>query len=115
MGPNSDFIVDLRRAIVAIMKPLQVAEDIVPLGVFKAQASKILRQLRGTMRPVVITQNGRPAAVILSPEEFDRLNEARRFVSSVEAGLADVAAGRVVEDRELGKELDREFGALEDE
>jgi predicted transcriptional regulator len=35
-----------------------------------------------------------------------------QFVAAIERGLADVAAGDVVDDDELGRELDDELGAL---
>lgn len=35
---------------------------------------------------MVITQNGKPAAVLLSPEEFDRLSYHARFVAVVTDG-----------------------------
>jgi hypothetical protein len=35
-----------------------------------------------------------------------------RFVAAVERGLADVAAGRVVDDDDVGRELDEELGPL---
>lgn len=54
---------------------MNVSEDIIPLGEFKSKAAKVLKQLHETGRPIVVTQNGRPAAVLLTPEEFDRLSE----------------------------------------
>ena len=95
------------------MKPFSTAEDIVPLNDFKARASQLFRKLREGQRPLIITQNGKPAAVLISPEEFDRIRERDRFVEAVSAGLADAAAGRLVDDKELGAELDEEFGPLE--
>ena len=92
------------------MKHLQVSEDIVPIGQFKAHASKLIRGLRGSKRPLVITQNGKPAAVVVTPEEFDRLVERRRFVEAVGDGLRDADSGRVVSDAELARELVTEFG-----
>ena len=41
------------------------------------------------------------AAVVLLPEEFDRLQERRRFVAAVSEGLADAEAGRVIDDKDL--------------
>jgi prevent-host-death family protein len=95
------------------MKPIRAAEDIVPLNDFKARASELFRQLRKGQRPLIITLNGKPAGVLITPEEFDRMRERDRFTVAVSAGLADSAAGRVIDDEDLGAELDAEFGSLE--
>ena len=72
---------------------LQVAEDIVPIAELKAHFSEKIRELRSRQRPIVVTQNGRAAAVLLSPEEFDRLTHEARFVAAVREGLDDAEAG----------------------
>ena len=54
---------------------------------------------------MVITQNGRPAGVLLSPREYDRITERQRFLESIAAGLADAESGRVMDTAELGKRL----------
>jgi len=87
------------------MGELSVSEDIVPLGEFKAHAGQLLRRVRGSHQPLVITQNGHPAGVVLSPVEFDRLRERQRFLESVAAGLADAEAGRVVDRATLTEAL----------
>ena len=91
---------------------LQIAEDIVPIGELKAHLSEKIRDLRGRRRPLVVTQNGKAAAVLLAPEEFDRLTARAGFVAAVQEGLADLDAGRVVADDELGRRLDARFGVL---
>jgi len=93
----------------------QVSEDILPLGEFKSQASRVVRRLREENRAVVITQNGKPAAVLITPEEFDRLNEQQRFVEAVRDGLRDSEAGRTIDDAALTEELDSEFGPAKGE
>lgn len=95
------------------MKPLHVAEDILPIADFKARASEVVRRLREHGRPVVITQSGKPAAVLLSPQEFDRLTHRARFLEAIDEGLADAKAGRVLSDDELGRTLDAELGKLQ--
>jgi prevent-host-death family protein len=87
------------------MKDVQVSEGIVPLGEFKAQAATFLKRLADSDEPMVITQNGRPAGVLLSPKEFDRLQERQRFLESIAAGLADAEAGRVVSTKALRERL----------
>jgi prevent-host-death family protein len=97
------------------MKPLNVSEDIIPLGQFKARAARIIKDLAKRGNPLVITQNGRPACVVMSPAEFDHMRERQAFLIAVAQGLADVEAGRVISDEELRKQLDAEFGPLETE
>jgi len=93
------------------MKNLKTTEDIVPLGEFKAKASEMLRKLRSTSRPLIITQNGKPAAVVITPEDFDMLVERERFIAAVQQGLADADAGRTIDDSELDAELGSELEA----
>ncbi len=88
------------------MNELQVAEDILPLGHFKAHASALLKGINQSNRPIVITQNGKPAAVVLSPAEFDRLNESARFSFAVRQGLNDEKEGRLVDDEDLDSLLE---------
>jgi prevent-host-death family protein len=92
------------------MKPIQVSEDILAIADFKARASEVVRRLREHRRPVVITQGGKPAAVLLAPEEFDQLVHQSRFVAAIDEGLADVEAGRVLSDAELDAALDEKLG-----
>jgi prevent-host-death family protein len=90
---------------------LQVAEDIVPIGELKAHLSERIRGLKGKRRPLIVTQNGKAAAVMLAPEDFDRLTAQARFVAAVQDGLGDLDADRVVSDEDLGRRLDARFGA----
>ena len=87
------------------MKEVQVSDGIVPLGEFKAQAAKLLKRLGESGEPMVITQNGRPAGVLLSPREFDLIQERQRFLESVAAGLADAEAGRVIDTVKLRRRI----------
>jgi prevent-host-death family protein len=93
------------------MKSLQVSEDILPIGMFKAHAAEVLRKLRTMQRPIVITQHGKPAAVLITPEEFDRMTVHARFLDAIHEGLADSEAGRVVDDQTLTGELNATFPA----
>ncbi len=91
---------------------VQVSTDILPLGEFKTNASRVLRGLRENRRAVVITQNGRPAAVLITPEDFDLLQEKKRFLRAVHEGLEDVEDGRVTDDDDLGRKFDPGLGSV---
>ncbi len=62
-------------------------------------------------RPLVITQNGKPAAVVISPEEFDNMEYTRPFMNSVTRGLKDVDAGNSFTTEEVKKELNKKRSA----
>ena len=52
------------------MRDTNVSDGFVPLGEFNANASKIIREIGVSEEPLVITHNGRPAAVLISPLLF---------------------------------------------
>jgi len=78
------------------MRSIRLSEDVVPLGEFKARASSILRSLSDQNRPLLITQNGQAAGVLLAPAEYDALCEREAFLEDIAMGLADVESGRVL-------------------
>jgi prevent-host-death family protein len=87
------------------MKPISISQNIISLSDFKTRASKVLNEVQKSHRPIVITQNGRAAAVLIAPADFDLLTERARFVNAVKAGMADIQEGRVLTDGELGVDL----------
>jgi len=76
------------------MRSVRVSEDIVPVSDFKAQAADWLKRIAETGHPVVITQNGKAAGVLLSPAQFDALTERAQFRAAIDEGLADLDASR---------------------
>lgn len=93
------------------MKQISISKDVFPLGVFKSKASGILKQLNHSQRPVVITQNGSPAAVLITPETYDEMVSKQEFMASVEQGLKDYATGDRMNDDDLTEFLDSELGS----
>jgi prevent-host-death family protein len=57
----------------AVMK---ISSDIKPVSYLKSHAADILKQINETHRPVVITQNGEPKAVLQDPESYDNMRKA---------------------------------------
>jgi len=87
------------------MKDINISNDIIPLGQFKTSISKWLKSIQETRHPLVITQNGKPAGVLLSPADYDELVYIERFLSSVNQGLEDAEAGRIYTTETLRQEL----------
>ena len=87
---------------------LNVSTDIIPIGEFKSQMTKWLVTAKKTGHPLIITQNGKPAAVVLSPEEFDNMKYTERFINSVNQGLTDINSGNFLETEQLKNELKKQ-------
>jgi len=87
------------------MKQINIENDIIPIGEFKANLSKWMKNVNQSDQPVIITQNGRPAGVLLSPREFDALIYKNSFKSSVERGIQDIENERFYTTEELKSHL----------
>jgi prevent-host-death family protein len=88
------------------MRDVNVSDGIVPLGEFKTNASKIIRDIARSDAPLVITQNGRPAAILMSPSAFQELRERQEFLQAVAEGVADSDAEQVVDHKKVRRWLE---------
>src|ERR1051325_9753491 len=101
--------VDSRAVYRAGSRASQTAEDIIPIAELKANMSEIVRGLDERPRPLVVTLNGKPAAVVMSPREYDLLSYKSRFIEAGSEGLADVEAGRTYDADQVFAELKNEL------
>lgn len=78
-----------------------VMSETLPLAEIKAHLSEIVDRVEREHDRVVLTRNGRPAAVILSPQDLEALEDSLDLLSDpgamaeIEASRGDVVAGRV--------------------
>ncbi|MFH1942576.1 MAG: type II toxin-antitoxin system Phd/YefM family antitoxin [bacterium] len=87
------------------MKKIRISDDIIPVGVFKTSISKYIKSLNETGHPLIITQNGRPAGVLISPTDYDNLVYKNLFINSVNRGLRDIESGNTFTTEQLVKEI----------
>lgn len=85
-----------------------VVSETLPLAEIKARLSEIVDRIEREHDRIVLTRNGRPAAVLMSPEDLQALEDTLDLLSDptavkeIEAARDDVAKGRVVTADELG-------------
>ena len=87
------------------MKHISVSNDIIPVGEFKAGLAKYLKEIKSKRNSIIITQNGKPAGVLMSPSEFDELRQTKLFIDSISRGLSDSDSGEVYSTLQLKNEL----------
>jgi len=54
---------------------INLAEDIYPISEIESKATQLIKKARTTKRPLIITEEGRSAVVILDINEFQSLTE----------------------------------------
>lgn len=65
------------------MERIQLDQDIQPLSAFRSQAAAFIQHVQQTKRPLVLTQHGRSAAVVLDVGEYERLVRAFEVMEDV--------------------------------
>ena len=75
------------------MQRLMIDQDIKPLSEFRANAAAIVQQVRDTKRPLVLTQHGRGAAVLLDVNEYEKLLEKLELLEDIRVAEQEAAQG----------------------
>lgn len=89
------------------MKNISISNDIIPVGQFKASLAKYLKDIQVHKNSLIITQNGKPAGVLISPKEFDKLIETKLFLESISRGLSDSEQGNLFTTNQLKNQLSK--------
>ena len=92
------------------MRDITISNDIIPVGQFKAGLAKYLKEIQEKKNSLIITQNGKPAGVLISPSEFDELRQTKLFIDSISRGLSDSEKGEKYTTSQLKKELRKARG-----
>ena len=62
---------------VARVSKLKQSAHTRPLRDLETDGSKVVEELRASSGPVVLTEGGRPAAVLMTAEQFEELDRCR--------------------------------------
>jgi prevent-host-death family protein len=92
---------------------LDLTKDIQSLTTFRRQSGGFMKQLKKSKRPVVLTVNGKAAAVVQDVGAYQRLLDIAARADEEEAirqGLEDVKQGRTRPAREFFAEFEARHG-----
>jgi len=67
--------------------------EVVPITDLRQDAAAVLRRVRGRKQPLIITQRGRAAAVMLSLDAYERGEHERQILLLLARGEREIAAG----------------------
>jgi prevent-host-death family protein len=92
---------------------LDITKDIQSLTTFRRRSRDFMKQLKKSKRPVVLTVEGKAAAIVQDAEAYRRLLGVAAGVEAEEGirqGLDDVAHGRTRPAEEVFDEIRRKHG-----
>ncbi len=84
-----------------------VMSEALPLAEIKARLSEIVDKVEGKHERVTLTRNGRPAAVLISPEDLEALEDTLELLSDpqavreIEQARREIAEGKGLKVDEL--------------
>jgi len=73
---------------------MNISRDVKPVTYLKSRASDLLKQINETHRPVLITQNGEPRAVLQDPESYENMRNAIGLLKLISLGEKDIKEGK---------------------
>jgi prevent-host-death family protein len=76
-----------------------ITEDVEPVTALRHSAAELISRAAERHSPIVITQNGRPTAVLQDVASYERQRRALALLKLVAQGDRDYDAGRVHEPR----------------
>lgn len=68
--------------------------NIIPVSDLRQDTAKVLKRVRDSKEPIVITQRGRAAAVMLSVETYERSERDRELLRLLAKGEKEIEAGK---------------------
>ncbi len=76
------------------MQRVILNEDIKPMSEFRAHTASCIHQVQNSKRPVVITQHGKSAAVLIDVSEFESMSQRLELLEDIATGEAMIDEGR---------------------
>ena len=85
---------------------MNITNDIKPITYLKSNAAVLLNQINETHRPVIITQNGEPRAVLQDPESYENMRNAIGLLKLISQGEDDLRNGRVKPQKDVFADIE---------
>ena len=90
---------------------MKISSDIKSVTHLKSRAADMLKQVNETHRPIVITQNGEPRAVLQDPESYENMRNTIGLLKLIAQGEDDIHKGKVRKQDDVFSELDKLLGS----
>ncbi len=90
---------------------MNITSDIKSVTYLKSKAADLLDQINDTHRPVIITQNGEPRAVLQDAESYENMCNAIGILKILAQGESDIRAGAMRSQSEIFNTIENSLKA----
>ena len=88
------------------MSTFSIEKDIIPVSTFNESEEEYLSSLAKNQRSLVLTKDGKATAVLVSPEEYDRLQDNKNVLNLIASRLQEISDDKFIDDETgMWKEL----------
>jgi prevent-host-death family protein len=86
---------------------MNISTDIKPVTYLKSKTADLLRQINETHRPVIITQNGEPKAVLQDPKSYENMRKAIGMLKLISQGEVEIKDGKSKSQKEVFANIEK--------
>lgn len=87
------------------MQRILLSEDVHPLSEFRANVAAFIDKVRKTKRPLVITQRGKSAAIMMDVAEYEKLLEKLEVLTDIQTAESRIARGEGIEHEDAKQKI----------
>lgn len=107
---------DIRSDFGIVIEPevsiMNIVNDIKPVTYLKSRAADLLNQINETQRPVIITQNGEPRAVLQDPVSYENMRNAIGMLKLISQGEVDIRCGHTKPQEKMFDEIENSLNEM---
>jgi prevent-host-death family protein len=85
---------------------MNISTDIKPVTYLKSKTADLLKQINETHRPVIITQNGEPKAVLQDPKSYENMRNAIGILKLISQGEEEIKNGKSKSQEDVFKNIE---------
>ena len=86
---------------------MNIIKDIKPVTYLKSRTADLLKQINETHRPVIITQNGEPKAVLQDPQSYENMRNAIGILKLISQGETDIRNGKTMTQDDVFENIEK--------
>jgi prevent-host-death family protein len=94
---------------------VNLVQDLKPISYVKAHTAEIVKYVKNTKSPVVITQSGEAKAVIIDIESYQKTLNAINLAKLLSFGEKDIKMGNVIPHENAKKIFEKTLGRKSNE